>query len=322
MTSKPARRLSNDFLARAALACCLAGSLWLAGCEKAESASASSTAPSAEAQASQAAESAGLLVTLGGDVTEIVFALGEGPRVAGSDRGSLYPPQVHALPRLDYHRQMSAEGILSLEPEMVLLTAEAGPPTAIEQLRSAGVKVVTVPAEASVDGAEAKIRAVAEALDATEEGDALIAAMRADLAAARDRVAREEERPAVLFVYARAGQGAAMVAGENSPAETMIELSGGRNAASGFEGFKPLTPEAMLEFNPDVVLMLDKGFEAIGGEEGLMGLPGMAETTAGREGRFVALPDDLLLSFGPRLAEAVARLSDALHPAAGAATGG
>ncbi len=259
-------------------------------------------------------QSAMRVVTLGGDVTETVFALGAGDLVVGSDQGSLYPPEVLERPRLNYHRQMSSEGILSLNPDVVLLTKEAGPPTAIDQLRSAGVRVVTIPTEQSVEGAEKKITAVARALGIPGRAKALTAKMHSDLEGVSTRVEHAESTPKVLFLYSRAGLGAPMIGGSGTSADAMIKLAGGKNAAAELRGFKPLTPEALLALNPDAVLMLDKSFESIGGNEGLLSLPGMAETSAGKEERFVHLPDSLLLSFGPRLPEAVERLAEKIHP--------
>lgn len=253
------------------------------------------------------------IVTLGGDVTETAFALGFGDEVVGTDRGSLYPPRIHELPRLDYHRQMSAEGILSLDPTIVLLTAEAGPPTAIEQLVSAGVEIITIPNEPSTSGAEEKIRAVASALEADAAAAEFLADWRTKLEEAKSLAESYEAQPSVLFLYSRPGLGAPMVGGSGTPADVMITLAGGTNAAAAINDFRPLTPEALLDLNSDVVLMLDKGFETVGGVEGLMALPGMGETSAGKSGRFVHLPDDLMLTFGPRLPEAITRLAEAIH---------
>ncbi|MBI1292168.1 ABC transporter substrate-binding protein [bacterium] len=252
------------------------------------------------------------IVTLGGDVTEIVYALGAGDSVVGADMSSTYPPEVTKLPRLNYHRQVSPEGIVSLDPDLVLLTAEAGPPGAIAQLRSAA-KVVDIPNDLTAEGVAPKMRAVALALDRVDAGEQLVATYEKEMADLKEYVDGLEERPSVLFLYARQGMGAPMVGGTGSGADTMIELAGGVNAAAALEGFKPLTPEALLEFNPACVLMMTKGLEAVGGEAGLLGIPGMADTKAGQSKNFVAMPDDLLLTFGPRTPQAIRQLATALH---------
>lgn len=256
------------------------------------------------------------VVVLGGDVAEIVYALGAGDQVVGADQSCTYPPEVREVARLNYHRQVSPEGVLSLEPDLVLLTEEAGPPGAVEQLRSAA-NVVRIPGHETAEGVPEKMRGVAAALGLVEEGERLVAAYERDLAAVKERVEGYVEgngaKPAVLFLYARQGMGAPMVGGYDSGAHAMIELAGGRNAAEEMEGYKALTPEALLEFDPACVLMMSKGFEAIGGEAGLLTMPGMGETEAGRNRNFLALEDDLLLTFGPRTPEAVALLAEALH---------
>ncbi len=253
------------------------------------------------------------IVTLGGDVTEIVYALGAGDLVVGSDQSSTHPPEVLDLPRLNYHRQLSSESVLSLEPTHVLLTDEAGPPQAIEQIESAGVEVVLVSSEETATGVVSKIRAVAAAIDRDENGDVLAGKYEQDLANVREYVSGFNESPGVLFLYARQGMGAPMVGGKDSGANSMIELAGGSNAAAELEGYKALTPEALLEFEPVCILMMTKGFEAIGEEEGLLSLPGMSDTPAGRDRNIVTIPDDLLLTFGPRTPDAIRQLAQAIH---------
>lgn len=253
------------------------------------------------------------VVSLGGDVTEIIYALGMGDHVVGADASSTYPASVLDKPRLNYHRQTSAESVLSLSPDIILLTEEAGPPAAVEQLKEAGKKVVLIPNKESTDGVTEKIRAIAAALDRSEEGQKLIEQYEAELEAALAEVRKERGRPAVLFLYARQGMGAPMVGGGDSGASTMIELAGGQNAAEEMQGYKALTPEALLEFAPSCILMMEKGYEAIGGADGLLQIPGMRETPAGKSRNFVTLPDDILLSFGPRTPQAIRQLSDAFH---------
>jgi iron complex transport system substrate-binding protein len=170
-----------------------------------------------------------------------------------------------------------------------------------------------------VEGAVEKIRSVAVALGEEERGEQLAATMTARLGEIESDVATMTDHPRVLFLYARQGMGAPMIGGTGSGADIMIELAGGVNAGAEIQGFSPLTPEALLDVRPDVVLMLDKGYDAIGGETGLLTLPGMAETPAGQAKRFVTVSDDLLLGFGARLPEAVETLAARIHESEAAA---
>ena len=240
------------------------------------------------------------IVTLGGTITEIVFALGTGERVVGVDASSSFPEAVNELPKVAYHRRLSAEGVLSLRPTLIIATTEAGPPEAIQQLKSAGVTVLALPHEPTVEGAIAKIKRIAAALAAQARGATLIQTLKKDLHQVQSSIPQTAAQAKILFLYAR-GQGTLMVAGQDTGADTMIGLAGGANAVQGYSGYKPLTSEAAVAAAPDVILLMDSGLESIGGAQGLWQLPGLALTPAGQQGRVVSMDGLLLLGFGPRV---------------------
>lgn len=259
------------------------------------------------------------LVTVGGTVTEIAYALGLGDHVKGVDSSSLFPEEAKLLPQVGYQRRLSAEGVLALEPTLVLVTEESGPPPAIAQLRASGAPVVVVPVKHSVESARESIRVLGEALDRRERAAELLARLERELAEARAvQPAEGAPRPKVLFIYAR-GQGTLNVAGLETSGAAMIELAGGQNAITGFEGYKGLTAEAVVEAAPDFILMSTMGAQSVGGADGVFALPGMSLTPAAKGKRLVTLDDLLLLGFGPRTGEAVKQLSNALHGAEGSA---
>ncbi len=253
------------------------------------------------------------VVVAGGSLTEIVYALGAEATLVGCDASSLYPEAATKLPQVGYVRALSAEGVLSLRPTLVITLPEAGPPAALAQLRASGTPALIVPAENSIEGVKRKIRVVAEALDRQLQGEALIRQLDADLAQARDVLARSAHKPKVMFIYAR-GQGAASVAGRNTAAAEMIRLAGGVNAFD-FEGYKPLTAEAAVAAAPDVILLTTRGLESSGGVAGVLAMPGIMQTPAGRNRRIVPLDDLLLLGFGPRAGQGVLELARQLHAA-------
>ena len=252
------------------------------------------------------------IVTLGGAITEIVFALGAGERVVGVDASSSFPDAADRLPKVAYHRRLSAEGVLSLSPTLIIATTEAGPPEALRQIESAGVRLLVLPLEASVDGTVDMIEGIAQDLGARDTGAALIRNLKEDLARVESSIPRAGTRARALFLYAR-GQGTLMVAGRDTGADTMIGLAGGANAVGGYSGYKPLTSEAAVAAAPDVILLMDSGLESVGGVQGLWRLPRLALTPAGKQGRVASMDGLLLLGFGPRLGEAVARLNRALY---------
>lgn len=258
------------------------------------------------APAALAADNGPRLVVTQGTLTEIVHALGALDLVVGVDQSSVYPEAVDALPQVGYSRALSAEGILSLRPDQVWISEEAGPPSTVEHLRISGVDVHVFSAEPSVEAARERVLKAGALLQRGERAEEIAGDMRAGL----ESVAAESEggdKPKVLFIYARSG-GTMNVSGRGTAADVMIRLAGGENAVRGFEGFRPLTAEGAALAAPDFVLVTTRGLESIGGKRALLGMPGVAQTPAARHGRVIVIDDLLLLGFGPRLGEAVEEL--------------
>lgn len=257
----------------------------------------------------------GRIVSLNGDITEVIFALGLGARVVAVDTSATYPPEAAALPKIGYQRQLSAEGILSLRPSVVIGTDTAGPPAVIEQIRSTGLPVVIIAAPTTLEGVPLKIRTVAAALGVPATGDALAAQTQQKLTAATTLAATATSRPSVAFLYLR-GTATQQIGGKNSAADALITAAGGIDAgvAAGIEGFKPLTPEALVAAKPDVLLLLTAGLQSVGGVEGLLSIPGVAQTPAGRARRVLDYDDQYLLGLGPRVGDALMDLVRVLHP--------
>lgn len=250
------------------------------------------------------------IVTLGGPVTELAYALGLGENVVGTDQSSLYPESIQQKPRLGYWRATSAEGILSLRPTLVVAMEGLGPPAVPGQLAAAGVPVVIVPEAQTMAAAEARVALVARALGRPDSSDAMIARTRAALV--RAEALRPAVVPKVLFVYAR-GAGLVSVFGTGTAAETVLRLAGAENAVTAFEGLRPLTAEAVAGAAPDAIVIPARSLESLGGVDGLLRQPGLAQTPAGRNRRVIAVDDALLLGLGPRVAQGVAALAQGLR---------
>jgi iron complex transport system substrate-binding protein len=252
------------------------------------------------------------VVSVGGSVTEIVYALGAGDRLVGVDSTSLHPQAAEALPDVGYMRRLSAEPILSLEPDVVLAAADAGPPEALAQLRAAGVEVVGVPDTPSPAGVTEKVRAVAAALGVPGQGDTLAKRLARQFDRLQARLADVDTRPRVLLLLA-VGRGTPMAAGKDTAAQGVIELAHGRNAIEAFSNYKPLSREAVVAAAPDVFLTTERTIERFGGRQALLERPELASTQAGREGRLIVMDGLLLLGFGPRTPQAAAQLAAQLH---------
>lgn len=262
-----------------------------------------------------AAAQADRVVAVGGDVTEIVYALGQGSRLAGADESSMYPKEVSALPKVGYMRNLSAEGILSLKPTLVLAASQSGPAAVLEQLRDAKVKLVLIPGDESIAGVLAKVDAIASALGVTEKAAPLKASIEKRMAAVDAGLKSVTTKTKAMFLLAQ-GPGGAMAAGKGTAADAMIGLAYGANVAAGFDGYKPLTPESAVALAPDVIVVAEHAVAMLGGLDKLKARPEIAITPAGRNGRIVVMDALLLLGFGPRTPEAVATLARVLHPAA------
>lgn len=254
------------------------------------------------------------VVSIGGSVTEIVFALGEGDRLVARDTTSTYPAEARDLPDVGYVRQLSPEGVMAMAPDLILTEAGAGPAETMDLLRQAAIPMVEVAEGYTPEAVELKITTIADALGVPEKGQELAASVRAWIDEARAQIGTK--RPRVLFVLSLAS-GRVMAAGGNTSAEAIIELAGGVNALDGYEGYKQISDEAVMAAAPDVVLMMDREGDHAAANAELIAHPAFAATQAAQNERIIRMDGLLLLGFGPRLGEAVSQLAADLHPNGG-----
>ncbi|MDX1690586.1 MAG: ABC transporter substrate-binding protein [Acidimicrobiia bacterium] len=265
-------------------------------------------------------ESAARIVSLSGDYTEIVFALGLGPNVVGVDLSSVHPlEEVRPIPKVGVEFRLFTEPILDLEPTVVLGDIDASPSTVIDQLRSAGVPVVIFDRAAGITAPPRKIREVARVLGVPERGDALAARVEAEIADAAARTADVEDRPRVALVYVAGRGDTILLLGEGSVAEGVFEAIGAEDVApeAGADGFVPLTAEALVAGDPEVIITAERGIADLGGMDEFLALPGVAQTTAGRNGAVLVYEDLYLLGLGPRTGDLLDEVIDDLHPELG-----
>lgn len=264
--------------------------------------------------ASAATAQAERVVTIGGDITEIVYALGEGKRLVGADETSMYPvDETKALPKVGYMRNLAAEGILSLKPELIIATSLSGPPAVLEQLKDAKIKIVLVKSDESIAGVYAKVDAVAAALGVTPKAATLKASIEKRMTAVETALKNVDSTAKAMFLLAQ-GPGGAMAAGKGTAADSMIKLAHATNVAAGFDGYKPLTPESAVALAPDVIIVAEHAVAMLGGVNKLKLRPEIAITPAGKNNRIIVMDAQLLLGFGPRTPDAVATLARAVHP--------
>jgi len=247
------------------------------------------------------------IVSVGGAVTEILYELGLGKQIVGSDTTSYYPPEAAKQPKVGYQRALSAEGVLSLSPEVIVTTSDAGPPPVMKQIEAIGVKRVNVTAAKNFDQTLKNITVIANELGVPAKGTALVEALKADQKALDKMVKGRTSAPKVLFMMQHGGS-PMMVAGAATSANGVIEMAGGVNAVTEYEGFRPLTAEALVAKKPDYILTTTTGLKNVGGEAGILKLPGMELTPAGKAKQIIAMDALLLLGFGPRTVDAAKEL--------------
>lgn len=260
-----------------------------------------------KASDSSSEESSKRIVSLNGAITETIAALGSEAEIVGVDVTSTYPASVKdSAQDLGHIRSITLEPIVALQPTVVIATEKDLNPELQAKIKEAGIDLQLIKQDYSADGAKNLITQVATILG-KKDTKALTDKIDADI----KELQSFEKKPKVLFIYAR-GAGTLSVAGENTPFEEIIELAGGENAVKGFEDFKPLTPEALVQGNPDVILLFDSGLASLGGIDGLLAVPGVAQTNAGKNKAVISLDGGLVSNFGPRTGEAAKALNKAL----------
>ncbi|MVO14692.1 heme/hemin ABC transporter substrate-binding protein [Parasedimentitalea huanghaiensis] len=260
------------------------------------------------------AQPASRIVTVGGSVTEIVYALDQQDRIIARDTTSSYPDQVAKLPDIGYARALSPEGVLSVAPDLIIAIEGAGPPETIDVLQSAQVGFVSVPEVFTADGIVAKIRTVGAAVDQVQAAEVLVTQVASELTEAQNAAqkAANGDPKKVLFILSTQG-GRIMAGGTNTAADGIIHMAGGINAVTAFDGYKPLTDEAVTIAAPDVILMMDRGGDHGAAAKELLAMPALIPTPAAQNGKVVRMNGLHLLGFGPRTASAITELSQALY---------
>lgn len=253
------------------------------------------------------------IVAVGSSITEIVYALGAEKLLVGVDTTSLYPNAARSLPQVGYMRALSAEGVLSLKPSLIIATTAAGPATVLDQLKATGIEVMVLPDHYDYDSVITKIAAVGKATGKMAEADAMIERGRVAMKTLSDRLAMATSHPRVLFLLGM-GSGAPQAAGRNTAADGIIRMAGGVNAIEGYSGYRPLTPEAVIASKADYILVTRQTVEAMGGIQAVLDQPSLNRTPAGKAGKVLEFDALLLLGFGPRTPQAAQELASALHP--------
>lgn len=252
------------------------------------------------------------IITIGGSITETVYALGFGDNVIATDVSSSYPSDVLSLPRVPYIRNLTSEGILSLSPTLIISSNDARPETAIQQIRDAGTNMLLIEEKETLQGVIDKIISIGKALGVEEKAKALAEQNRIKYNKSDSIRSTLTSNPSVMFILGGRGSGNYMVAGKNTGAAAIIELAGGKNAFTDFEGYKQATLESIVAVNPDYILMMDGRSHSVSAD--LKETPVINTIKAVKEDQLISMDGNYLLGFGPRFGSAILDLMEMLHP--------
>lgn len=257
-------------------------------------------------QSSQTPKSANKIVSLSGGITEILSALGHDSEIVGTDVTSTYPESLKTTAKdLGHVRSMTIEPIVAIGPTLIMASEKDINPDLLAKMKASGIKTELFKQEYTVDGSKKLIEEVAKSVGNTDY-QKLNDKIDADL----KQIQPLAKKPKVLFIYARGNN--LMVSGKNTAMSNLIELAGGENAFNDFEDFKPLTPEAVVAANPDVLFLFDSGLQGAGGVDAVLKMPGITQTNAGKNKKVIAMDGGLVSSFGPRLGVAALDLNKLL----------
>jgi iron complex transport system substrate-binding protein len=236
------------------------------------------------------------VVVLANGVAEIMVALNAKSIVVGRDISST-ADSLSEIPIVTSGHQVISEKVIALEPDLVIIDASTGPKAAIDQIRSAKIKVVQTPESWSLEDIPSKVLAVGSAIGAPGAAQLLINEL-----INQSSVNQVSGKPRIAFLYLRGTSTVYLIGGPGSGADSLIKAIGGVDVGAENlpRAFNSLTAESLANLNPDVLLVMTKGLESVGGIDGLIKLPGIAQTEAGKRKAIIDVDDSLMLSFGPR----------------------
>jgi len=245
------------------------------------------------------------IVSLNGAISEIIVELGHESNIVATDITSNYPEKINKLPKVGHNRSIQAEGVLAQNPDLVVGIEKQLDPKVLKQIKSSGVEVVLFNQEYSIEGTKKLIREITDSLNLEYINDSINILIDQPI----KKLQKFKKTPKVLFIYAR-GAGTILVAGKNTQMDKMIAIAGGENAVNNFDSFKPLTAEAIVTANPDVILMFNSGAQSLNGV--FENVPGIMQTNAGKNKQIITMEGQYLAGFGPRVGKAALELNEKL----------
>lgn len=260
------------------------------------------------------------IVSLSKHLTEYVFALGKGHNIVAVDLSSTYPDSAKLLKTVGYHRALSPESIIAMNPDLVIHSNDIGPANVLPQITNAGLNIKVFGGANTIDSAKLLLHDLGNYFGETAKADELVKKMDDGIAAAADSLkARNlKDTPTVMIIhFGRANNVYFVMSGRKGVGDKMIALAGGKTASYDAKGARQISAEAVAAANPDIIIATDYGFDQMGNmDKFIEGVPGVALTNAGKNKRIVRFEEHDLIYFGPRTGENVIKLINLLHNSA------
>ena len=258
------------------------------------------------------------IVCLSKQLTEMVFALGKGHNIVAVDLSSTYPDSAKLLKTVGYHRALSPESIIAMNPDLVIHSNDIGPENVLPQITKAGLNIKAFGGANTIDSAKLLLKDLGNFFGEEKKADSLIKKMDKDIAAAADTLLKRniKDTPTVMIIhFGRANNVYFVMSGRKGPGDKMIALAGGKTVKYDAKGARQISAEAIAEANPDIIIATDYGYDQMGSmDKFISNVPGVALTNAGKNKRIVRFEEHDLIYFGPRSGENILKLINLLHP--------
>lgn len=256
------------------------------------------------------------IVCVSKHLTEMMFALGKGSQIVAVDLSSTYPDSAKLLKTVGYHRVLSAEGIISMNPDLVIHSNDIGPETVVPQLEKVGLKIKVFPGANTLDSAKLLLTQLGDYFNAKPQADSINKVIDADMVKVAEAQKQYTDTPSVMIIhFGRANNVYFVMSGRNGAGDKMIAMAGGKSAKYDAKGAREISAEAVATANPDVIIATDFGFDKMGGVEKFKSIPGVALTNAAKNNRIVRFEEHDLVYFGPRSGKNILELMKLIHTA-------
>lgn len=242
------------------------------------------------------------IISLGGSVTEVIYALHQEKYLVAVDRSSIYPAAANQLPKVGYYRSVPVEGVAALNPTLILASEQAGPKKSLSDLHSLGIQIETITDAPRVDAIYQRISQIAKALNVPEQGKSLIEHVQADI-----NTAQALPNQPLKTILIMSHTGTMMAAGKHTAANELMTLAGVKNVFEQ-QGYKPISAESLAEIHPELIIITKLSVDAAGGIDAIKALPAFADSPAVKNNRILVMDDLLALALGPRTGEAIRQI--------------